>query len=145
MSYLEKIRCLTEILFPFKNLCVCRGLQHTLAQARSARWLVLLVALVSVSPAWHGLYTGGVPYLGIVSGVTGALVPPCCLQGRALQALSAPAFRSAPLPVWGVYVAGGGEEICGSTWTQSWRCGIFLALAVFHLGTPARPAHLSLK
>lgn len=142
MSYLEKIRCLTEILFPFKNLCVCRGLQHTLAQARSARWLVLLVALVSVSPAWRGLYTGGVPYLGIVSGVTGALVPPCCLQGRALQALSAPAFLSA---VWGVYVAGGGEEICGSTWTQSWRCGIFLALAVFHLGAPARPAHLSLK
>ena len=107
MSYLEKIRCLTEILFPFKNLCVCRGLQHTLAQARSARWLVLLVALVSVSPAWRGLYTGGVPYLGIVSGVTGALVPPCCLQGRALQALSAPAFRSA---VWGVYVAGEGRK-----------------------------------
>ena len=44
-----------QVLSPLKNVCVCRGLQRTLAQARSARWSVLWAPLVSVSPAWHGL------------------------------------------------------------------------------------------
>lgn len=65
------------------------------------------IGLSESSLAWS-LYRG-VLYLGIVSGVTGALVPPvACKEGTPSPKCSS--LRSA---VWGVYVAGRGE-ICGS-------------------------------
>lgn len=140
MSYLEKIRCLTEILFPFKT-CVFAGLAAHPGPSQVCQVVGPLGGIgPAVSPAWRGLYTGGVLYLGIVSGVTGALVPPCRLQGRALQAPSAPASAVQ----FGVCISYGEG---GNLWlhvTQSWCLG-FSGIGCVSPGRTSVPAHLSLK